>query len=750
MNILDRIDTRQGTQNDYRMGHGNALPYTAVPFAMNHFVMQTCWQDVRYFHPMDYSSYGIRLTHQPSPWMGDFAYLVMNVMQLPEEDFSKLYEESDDFLDVNKSGFRPNEAQFRPHKLEFTRLRDQLKIKFIPTMYGGKLKVNVQSPFVNRKDGIPVLSLAFAKNGWYEISDDGMTITGYTNQLSGSKTQDFGQYFVIECNQPVHLWTETEFMNEDEWQRMLWMKIDQPIDYDHDFQMTLTTSYISVEQARFNKANDEFYHSDRAEELTAQKWLDYLNRIEVQHHDVSKVDTFYTCLYRTALFPQTSHEFDEKGHRIHFSAYTQAIEDGAYYTNNGYWDTFRTNYPLYSILIPEQIPLFIEGILAVYQEDGYLPKWLSPDERGMMPGTLVDGVIADAIVKELVDNTMAERLLKAMMDSATKESDYELEGREGLAYYQSLGYLPYDKVEESVNKTLDYAYSDFCIAMVARKLGYEDIYQTYIRQSLNYRHLFDPERQFMVPKDSNKHFMKEFIPYRWGDHYTEGSAWQNGLGVYHNVQDLIDLYGSDEAFYQHLQILVNQDPIYQAGGYGQEIHEMVEMAAYQFGQLALSNQPSFHIPYLFIYCGYPHVSQQLLKPLMETNFSTAYDGFIGDEDNGSLSSWFVLSSLGLYQMTPGTPEYLLGISIWNQAKIHMSNGKTLTIQSDAQASHLNVVYQRFVNQEEYQADYISYQDLMAGPTIYQRLGMIPSLDPKTSEFRPFSVKNRLAGEFYCK
>lgn len=743
MNILDFLDTRQGTYNDVSFSHGNTLPYTMCPFGMNAFVMQTRLDDVRYFNPKDRVNYGVRLTHQPSPWMGDFTFLMMNMSTFTEEEIAKLHQlsSSSEMEELLKSSYRPKYSTFKPHLLSYQKLRDRLKINLVPITYGASMKVEGLNQ--SKK---AYFSLAIADSG--EVKCSSSSLSGYTDQLSGSKYERLKMFFYINFDaEKIELIKKVAYDEDEHPMTMYFFQITGIT--NGEALIDVATSYISEEQAHFNYENCAWfsYKWDKKLHVAGNQWLHYLNKIDVQHADFSKVKTFYHCLYRTATFPQRAYEYDDTGQIIHYSSYTGQVEAGYYFINNGYWDTFRTNYPLYALIIPSMIPKFLKGILNIAREDKFLPKWTSPDERGLMPGTLVDGVIADAVVKGLIDQSLADKLLEAMIYTATTQSENKLEGRRAPEFYYDQGYVPAE-IEESVNQTLDYAYSDFCIAQVASCLNHKEIMANYYRSSLNYRNLFDKSSGLMKPKSKDGTVIDALPDHRWGGHYTEGSAWQNSFSVFHNIDDLIELNGGDKSFYHLLSELINMREIFGVGNYGQEIHEMSEMAAIQFGQLAISNQPSFHIPYLFIYAGYSNMSHLIIKQLLDL-FSTNFEGFPGDEDNGSLSSWFVLSSLGLYAVTPGTKEYVLGISIWDHYHIHLENGKIISFESDPQEPYLNVVTKRRLNDKSYKKEYITYDELMQGARLEQELGVIPSLVRQPLTHRPFSLnKNKKIMEEY--
>ena len=220
--------------------------------------------------------------------------------------------------------------------------------------------------------------------------------------------------------------------------------------------------------------------------------------------------------------------------------------------------------------------------------------------------------------------------------------------------------MPYDKFNESVNLTQDAAYGDWCIARVAEILGKGDIAAEYDRRAKNYRNIFDPETGFMRAKDSKGEFRPDFSPVSWGRDYTEGSAWQNSFAVPHDIEGLAELYGGREQLMRKIDELFAEKPHYEVGGYGREIHEMTEMAAADFGQCAISNQPSFHIPYIYSALGEVDKTAYWVEKLCKEAFSYTDDGFPGDEDNGTMALWYVFSVLGFYPFCPGKPEFVKG------------------------------------------------------------------------------------------
>jgi len=716
--MLDLIDTRQGTASQYNYSNGNTLPYTAHPFGMNYFVAQTAndrgsW----FFHPKDRNFDGFRLTHQPSPWMGDFQHFLLTPItgELDVKHSSIFH---------TASSYRPEEAVFKPHYLKIKQMRYSITSELTPSIYGAKLRISYPKTTKNA-----LLFRGF--NGIYNIkfNNDKTRLTGHISNFAGCIDPDFKMYFAFKFSAPV---VDDKTSKKEQ---SLFLRFEDI----NILEVSLATSFISYEQAELNLGRDCKLTFDELKDNTAKKWEYYLNKIEVKHTDFEQIKTFYNCLYRMFLFPQKFYEIDKNEKPIHYDTKSRTAKEGILYTNNGFWDTFRTVYPLYSIIIPEEYKEMIQGFLNSFRHTGFLPKWLSPDERGLMPGTLIDGLLADAAIKGIAPELMPE-MLEAMLASATTQSEDENYGRRGTKDYLKYGYVPLD-YHESCNHTQDYAYSDFCISQVAKTVGDEETEKFYKKQSLNYINIFDIETGFMRAKDKDGNFRKEFNQFSWGLDYAEGSAWQNSFAVYHDFQGLINAYGSKEIFFDKLTELYNITTDFDVLGYGHEIHEMSEVAAINFGQAGISNQPSFHIPYLFNYVGQPASSQVVLKQMMLNLFNAGYEGFPGDEDNGSMSGWYIFSSMGFYPVTPGSGEYVLGIPIFDEVKINLPNGGQFVINAFQNAVHANFVKNISFNGENYSKLFIEHKDIICGGNLDFTIALAPVYKKYEKEQLPFSLSS---------
>ena len=681
--ILETIDTRFGTASKHAFSRGNTLPYTGVPFGMNYFVPQTSDQEGSWFFDPHLPIFqGVRLTHQPSPWIGDYSWLLLTPVT---------GEISGDTLFHRQSSYNLERAIFNPHYLRTFSERYQIETQLTPTCYGASIQL--------RQTQGKALSL-------YLHAADELTV-----EQVDKKTLALRQEGETETNKnPLVMFTALSFSKDIE--SINQEGQDWRIDLaGAEAQVQLATSFISKEQALFNLPKQNF---EETKTNAKESWEDLLGRFDVV--ETGSVDrTFFDhCLYRLFLFPQTFYEVNEQGENIHMGLASGTIKPGLLYTNNGFWDTFRTSFPLFALIIPEYYHQFLEGFLNSYRDTGYLPKWLAPDERGMMPGTLIDGLIADSACKGMAPE-LEEEFLKAMIETATKADPKAVNGRHGLAQYQELGYLSTD-YHESVSHTLDYAYSDFCISTCAAKLGQEELAQTYSQYSKNYQNLFDPETGYMRARDVDGNFRPDFSPYSWGRDYAECSAIQASLGVLHDISGLSQLMGGKEAFSNYLLKACQSLPLFETTSYGYEIHEMSEMATAPFGQLAISNQPSFHIPYLFRYSNYSQYTSLLIKTLRQKAFRSGWDAYPGDEDNGSLSAWYVWSALGLYPTCPGKANYDLGIPLFDHLRVYLAEKEQwLDIRTQQNHEHFYFVKDCRLDGKEKQS--ISHQELLNAKTL---------------------------------
>lgn len=639
MNALNYVNTRIGTYNEPRYSNGNILPLVNRPFGMSSFTIQNDGSLAPWFYnPYSHSFEGIRLTHQPSPWVNDFGQML----------FLPFTGELNKNKNKRWSSFRPKEAIIMPHFLDVYLQRYNVNLK---------LSTSDRCAIFNLESKESNVGFAFISITESEFNVIGNEIIGKTITSTFLNKKKITQYFYAKFNSDIKKYEILENGGI-----AIYFNTKQ-------LEIYLGCSFISAEQAKINYLNEISKHDFVSLKKESEKiWNDHLSIIEVSEEDEEKCKTFYSCLYRVLLFPQKFYEINENNEIIHFNLDTNTINKGIFYTNNGFWDTYRTVYPLLSIMNSNIVKEIIEGYINFAEETGYLPKWLSAYDICLMPGTLVEAIISDACVKGILKDELLERAYKILIREVFRVSNDGIHGRNGNDEYMSLGYVS-NNYYESINNTCDCAYGDFCVAQVAKLVGDEKNYKILMERSKNYKNLFDAKYGFLRAKDYLGNFSDNFDPYEWGGGNCEGSSWQNSFAVYHDIEGLAELHGGKDKLIAKLDELFKANPKFTVGTYDNEIHEMSEMASIDFGQCAISNQPSFHIPWLYSYLGNKEKTEYWVKKISEELFSYKEDGFPGDEDNGTMSAWYIFACLGFYPMCPGKNEYVKSKKLFNQIKI---------------------------------------------------------------------------------
>ncbi len=674
MKKIDLVNVKMGTRSTPRYSNGNTLPFTQRPWAMAGFAPQTSSErGPWYYYPDDRSIEGVRLTHQPSPWIRDYGNLVL----MPQS--GKPFMTPGD----RWSGYMPEKTILRPDYMFIEFLRYGTSLELTPTYRGASIKLKFATEEQPRLGLFPVQD-KFA----CEVDQVNRIVRGCTTAINYRHANNYAMYFVMKFDCDFLL---EESVNGEEGANIA-------LNCKEEAAIQLAISYISPEQAMLNLeqelSNKTF---EQIQQEGSQEWEELLGKIEIEAADEEQRKIFYSCLYRACIFPHMFHEFDSKNQPIHYCTHDGKVREGLLYTDNGFWDTFRTVYPLYAIVFPDKYAEIMQGYVNFYKDCGWLPKWPCPGEIGAMPGTLIDGVIADAAVKGIIKGKILEDAFEGMLKHAEQDAVDIPNGRKGVSDYHTYGYIPRNKYGESVNHTLDYAYGDFCIAQVAKLLGRADVAEKYYETSKYYKNLFDPVTGFMRGKDTYGRMAEDFNQYAWGGDYCEGGPWQNSFGVYHDIDGLMELYGGKQALLEKLEELFNGPRTYDVGKYRSEIHEMTEMACYDFGQCAISNQPSFHLPWLFAMAGDQEKTDYWVAKIAKEAFSSDENGYPGDEDNGSLSSWYILATLGLYSVCPGKEEYIKNKPLVERATIHSVKGD-IVINKNRNGSV--ITYNELMNQKK--------------------------------------------------
>ena len=508
----------------------------------------------------------------------------------------------------------------------------------------------------------------------------------------------------------------------------------------------VASSFISYEQAEQNLKELGADSFDCLVEKGKDAWNKVLGRIEVEGGNLDQYRTFYSCLYRSLLFPRKFYEITSEGKVVHYSPYNGQVLPGYMYTDTGFWDTFRCLFPLLNLMYPSVNKEIQEGLINVYKESGFFPEWASPGHRGCMVGNNSASVLVDAYLKGVkVDDV--ETLYKGLVHGTEHvHPEISSTGRLGCQYYNKLGYVPYNVgINENAARTLEYAYDDWCIYRLAKELKRPDKeIKRFAERAMNYKNLFDPESKLMRGKNEDGTFQAPFSPLKWGDAFTEGNSWHYSWSVFHDPQGLINLMGGDEAFVAMMDSVFSVPPLYDDSYYGFPIHEIREMTVMNMGNYAHGNQPIQHMIYLYNYARQPWKAQYWLRQVMDRMYSATPDGYCGDEDNGQTSAWYVFSALGFYPVCPGTDQYVMGAPLFKKATLHFENGNSMQIDAPENSSYNFYIEKMNVNGEEYTKNYLTHSVLQNGGRIEISMSSKPDMSRGTAqEDLPYSFSNEM-------
>lgn len=635
---LDYVNIQHGTDSTWRFSRGNTLPLTQQPYAMAAFAPQVTGMETWWYSPHSRVVEGIRLTHQPSPWIGDYG----TMMFTPQADafLDKFYEAW--------TGMRPKDTVLRPDYLKLGFARSCATAEVAPLKRGAKVRMCYETDmpacvsFYNMKG-----------NGAFELDAAANELRGWTDGYAQGKAKDFKMFVTVR---PQGDWVDWDASRIGDEKGAFVHLVLKP--GCHVAEFTLGISYISYDFARRNVAADLSRSLEEVRAEAEAMWESHLGTVAIEA-DEEQMKTFYSCMYRTGLFPHAAFELDENGSPVHYSPYLGGVQPGVRYIGHGFWDTYRTLLPMFSLTNKELYRDMVLSALSDYREGGWLPRWLAPGEVGCMPSTLIDSFLAQAATANLVDRETLEDVLKAMLHHANNAAPEKRFGRTGIREYVEMGYVPCDKYHQSVNLTQDFAFGDYCIAKVAEVLGYDDIAAEYYKRGNNYKVLLDKETRFMRPMDSKGNYKEPFDPLAWDEDYTESAAWQATFAVPHDLAGLAECMGGNDKLLEQLDALFAEKGMGHVGDRGFEIHEMTELNAEDFGQCAINNQPSFHIPFIYALFGQPEKTQHWVNRMCDEEFRATPDGYPGDEDNGAMASWYVLSKLGMYPMCPADNTWVL-------------------------------------------------------------------------------------------
>ena len=714
-NAVDFVNPLMGSDSDHGLSTGNTYPAIAMPWGMNFWVPQTGKMGDGWIYTYSARKIrGLKQTHQPSPWINDYGqFSLMPTVGKPIFDEEK-----------RASWFSHKAEKATPYYYSVYLADYDVTAEVCPTERAALMRFTFP-----KTDSAHVVIDAFDKGSYIRVIPAERKVVGYSTRNSGGVPDNFCNYFVIVFDHDFEMtsvkdgnFSSAQEQSGDHVGAILTFKTRQR---GEQVNARVASSFISEEQAVLNLKELGGMDMAQLQQKGRNRWNEVLGKIEVEDDNIDHLRTFYSCLYRSVLFPRGFYEYNASGEVVHYSPYNGTVQKGYMFTDTGFWDTFRCLFPMLNLMYPSVNEKMQAGLANAYKESGFLPEWASPGHRGCMVGNNSASVVADAYLAGLRGYDVETLWQAVVHGSKAVHPEVNSSGRLGYEYYNKLGYVPYDvKINESVARTLEYAYDDWCIYQLGKSLGKSaKELKPFRKRAMNYRNVFDKESGLMRGRLQNGQFQSPFNPLKWGDAFTEGNAWHYTWSVFHDPQGLINLMGGKEHFNEMLDSVFLLPPVFDNSYYGFTIHEIREMQVMNMGNYAHGNQPIQHAIYLYGYSGQPWKSQYWIRQVMDRLYTPTPDGYCGDEDNGQTSAWYVFSAMGFYPVCPGTGQYVLGTPYFKSMKLHLENGKQVNILSEGKGCYVDAMS---IDGKEYGHNYLEIEQLRKGANIVYRLSESPN------------------------
>lgn len=733
--LLQYVNILVGTDSNHDLSTGNTYPAIALPWGMNFWTPQTNKMGNGWAYMYDDNKIrGFKQTHQPSPWINDYAA------------FSIFPETGKLILDENKraSWFSHKSEIAKPHYYKTYLANYDITTEITPTERAAYFRFTFPE-----SNSSHIIIDAFDMGSMVKIFPTERKIIGYCQNNHGGVPKNFRNYFV--------LYFDKDFSNYSTSKNNVIANGENSAEGDHVIaavsfktrnrevvNVRVASSFISLEQAELNLEREIGQNSfDKTKNNAETIWNKELTRIKVEGGTLDQTRTFYTALYRTMLFPRKFYELDKENNVMHYSPYNGKILPGYMFTDNGFWDTFRAVFPYFTLMQPTLCSHIMDGLVNTYNESGWLPEWASPGHRDCMIGSNSSVIITDAYLKGIRGYDV-NKLYEAIIKNTQNEGPLHSVGRYGVKYYNELGYIPYNVgINENTARTLEYSFADWCIWKLSKELNKPQAeIDLFAQRAMNYQNVFDKSVNFMRGRNKDGFFQSPFRPDKWGDAFTEGSSWHYTWSVFHDPQGLAHLMGGNDMMCNKLDDMFSAAPTFDYSYYKVQIHEITEMIIANMGQYAHGNQPVQHAIYLYNYVGQPWKAQYWARETMNRMYNPNPDGLCGDEDNGQTSAWYVFSALGFYPVASGTGEYVFGSPLFKRTTLKLENGKKFEINATLNNEHNIYINSCCLNGEMYNKNYLSHRDIIKGGVISFDMINTPNLIRGTKyDSFPYSFSN---------
>jgi predicted alpha-1,2-mannosidase len=699
--LVDYANPLRGTNANGGYSYGATVPAVSVPFAFSFYSPMTDISSGWRYSYQASSIQGIGITHIASPWIGDWGAMQImattgGVPLAPDQRASR---------------FSHDDEVSKPHYYRVNLKTYGVNVELTPTMHCSVWRFAFPSGSANHI----LFDTPNDKSGSMSVNAAAGTVSGYVDD-----TKRLYVYAVVD--RPIQASETPGGQGACAWIRFNFGRTDT-------VTMRMGTSFISVDQAKANLAQevgDKSFDAVKAE--AADIWNKLLGKVEVEGGTEDQKTVFYSNFYRASIYPNAMQE--EVNGNLRYSRPTNnEVRDGYMYVNNGFWDTYRTAWPFYTLFMPAQTGRMLQGFLNHYRDDGMVPQWSAPWDRRAMLGTSSDAVFADAFIKGVrgFDSALA---YEAMLKNAN--GSFGFGGRNANNRAPFLGFVPNDQTGSSAAWHLEDCIADFGIAQMACAMGKKEECAYFTARSQNYAKIFSPSVGFFRGKNANGSWRTadaDFHPDEWGHEFVEGGPWQYRTLAIHDGQGLANLFGGRAKLSAAIDEVFNAPPDYRPGSYGGAIHEMKESFDSKTGQYGHTNEETFSMIYMYNYAGTPWKAQARARDVMDRIYTTGFGdgkGYLGDEDNGAMSSWYVFSALGFFPCTPARAEYTLGSPLFTKATIHLENGKAFIITAPGNSAANKYVQSATLNGVSYSKNYLRHADILAGGTLQLTMGPSPS------------------------
>jgi len=727
--------------------NGHTFPGATLPNGMVQLSPDTktqTWNNCSGYHYADKSILGFSHTHYSGtgegggsdilfmPTTGEIHFRSGEDFNIYDDDYTSTSSadrknEAIDTKDVYGSKFSHDNETSSPGYYSVLLDDYNVKVELTTTKRAGFHKYT----FPESKEANVILDLVSGNSDKPDslyVSVDGDEISGYrsaTGALDGEKTI----YFVARFSKPVASYglavndeiqngkTSVKAKNVKAYFRFETKK-------DEAILLKVAISSVDIEGARKNLiAELPGWDFERTRKEAKDSWNKELSKIDVEGGTKEQQVVFYTALYHALIHPNINMDVDRRYRSTNAKIYK--ADDFDNYTTFSLWDTFRGEHPLQTIINTAKTNQYIRTFIKRYQHTGTMPLMeFSGNEASTMIGYHSLPVIADAYVKGIRDYDV-KKAYAGMKELANAE-------RAGKEYYLQYGFIPYDLKGQSVSRTLEYSFDDWCVGRLAKDFNKED-FEYYNQRGQFYRNLFDKETGFMRPKNSEYQWLKDFNPMEISNRYTEANAYQYTPSVFQDIEGLIRLMGGEEKFEHWL----DNDFATEMDTTLLHLPDVTGL----IGQYAHGNEPSHHVAYLYNYVGAAWKTQQRIRQILTTLYSAKPDGISGNEDAGQMSAWYVLSAMGFYPVTPGMDYYVIGSPLFDKVTIHLENGKQFKIEAKNNSSAHPYIQSATLNGKEYSASLLRHKDIVNGSELIFEMGEEPNKEwGKKKMNRPYSIK----------